>query len=195
MGVEKLEVIKRGKEQVKNKKRRVWIYTCIDVPEDTHGALKQQYEQLRAYGEQLPAEIAGYSSDVGGSKSMERPGLKCFWREAGIREIEVLLVLDGSRLFRNEEERREFLKRTEARGIEVVSVLEGRLTGNKQPFNRELVHSIDHVIASSFGLEGILTQEGRHMEKEKDQEDADDSAGIRTMAGRNRKQPVSMGGG
>lgn len=163
---------------MEDKKKKAWIYTCIDAPEDTHGALKQQYEQLSAYGEQLPAEIAGYSSDVGGSKSMGRPGLKCFWSEAGTREIEVLLILDSSRLSRNEEERREFLKRTEARGIEVVSVLEGSLTGNKQPFNQELVHSIDHAVASGFGLEEILTQGSRHMEKEKEQEGADDSAGI-----------------
>ena len=114
---------------MEDKKRKAWIYTCIDAPEDTHGALKQQYEQLSAYGKKLPAEIAGYSSDVDGSKSMERSGLKCFWGEAGTREIEVLLILDGSRISRNEEERREFLKRTKARGIEVVSVLEGRLTG------------------------------------------------------------------
>lgn len=163
---------------MEDKKKKAWIYTCIDAPEDTHGALKQQYEQLSAYGEQLPAEIAGYSSDVGGSKSMERPGLKCFWSEAGAREIEVLLVLEGFRLSRDEEERREFLKRTKARGIEVVSVLEGNLTGNKQPLNKEFVHSIDHAVASSFGLEEILTQGGRHMEKEKEQEDADDSAGV-----------------
>lgn len=163
---------------MKDKKRKTWIYTCIDAPEDTHGALKQQYEQLSAYGEQLPAEIEGYSSDMGGSKSMERPGLKCFWNEAGIREIDVLMVLDGSRISRNEKERREFFKRTEARGIEVVSVLEGRLTGNKQPFNQEFARSIDHAVASSFGLEEILTQGNRHMEKEKDQEDTDDPAGI-----------------
>lgn len=150
------------------KKRKAWIYTCIDAPEDTHGALKQQYEQLSAYGKQLPAEIAGYSSDMGGSKSMERPGLKCFWREAGIREIEILLILDSSRISRNEDQRKEFLKRTKERGIEVISVLEGSLTSDYKSLSPEIVRYIDHMVATSFGLGEVLAQGSYHTEKEKE---------------------------
>lgn len=164
---------------MEGKKRKAWIYTCIDAPEDTHGALKQQYEQLSAYGKQLPAEIAGYSSDMGGSKSMERPGLKCFWREAGIREIEILLILDSSRISRNEDQRKEFLKRTKERGIEVISVLEGSLTSDYKSLSPEIVRYIDHMVATSFGLGEVLAQGNHHTEKEKEQgEKTNDSAGI-----------------
>lgn len=114
---------------MEDRKRKAWLYTCIDASEDTHGALKQQYEQLDTYGKQLPVEEAGCSSDVGGSENMGRPGLKCFWEESGTREIEVLLVLDSCRISRNKEECREFIKRAEMRGIEVVSILEGKING------------------------------------------------------------------
>ena len=50
-----------------NRKKKAWIYTRIDAPEDSHGTLKKQYEQLNTYGEQLRVEIAGSSSDMGES--------------------------------------------------------------------------------------------------------------------------------
>lgn len=163
---------------MEDRKRKAWLYTCIDAPEDTHGALKQQYEQLNAYGKQLPVEEAGCSSDVGGSMSMDRPGLKCFWREAGIREIEVLLILDSTRISRNEDQYREFIKRTKERGIEIVSVLEGSLTSDDKSLSPEVVRYIDHAVATSFGLEKVLAQGNYHTEKEKKQEGKNDSAGI-----------------
>ncbi len=163
---------------MEDRKRKAWFYTCIDAPEDTHGALKQQYEQLDAYGKQLPVEEAGCSSDVGGSMSMERPGLKCFWRETGVRVIEVLLILDSSRISRNEDQRREFIKRTKERGIEVISVLEGKLTSNDKSLSPGLVRYIDHAVAASFGLEEVPAQGNYHTEKEKEQEGKNDPARV-----------------
>ena len=40
-----------------DRKKKAWIYTRIDAPEDSHGTLKKQYEQLNTYGEQLRMEI------------------------------------------------------------------------------------------------------------------------------------------
>ena len=85
---------------MENRKKKAWIYTHIDAPEDCHGALKKQYEQLNTYGEQLQTEIAGSSSDTGGRPGLGRPGLNLFLEAKDSRGIEVLLVLDSTRIFR-----------------------------------------------------------------------------------------------
>ena len=34
------------KRSMDDRKKKAWIYTRIDAPEDSHGTLKKQYEQL-----------------------------------------------------------------------------------------------------------------------------------------------------
>ncbi len=117
-----------GKEtEMEHRKKKAWIYARIDAPEDSHGTLKQQYGQLNIYREQLGLEIAGCSSDLGGTTGLERPGLDLFLEEKESREIEVLLVLDPSRISRDEKLCQSFLLQMEKNGIEVYSPLEGRL--------------------------------------------------------------------
>ena len=121
----------RAKKQIERKrsmddrKKKAWIYTRIDAPEDSHGTLKKQYEQLNTYGEQLRVEIAGSSSDMGETAGLERPGLDLFLEEKDSRGIEVLLVLDSSRISRDKELVTDFLLRMHQCGIEVCSPLEG----------------------------------------------------------------------
>ena len=117
---------------MENRKKKAWIYTHIDAPEDSHGALKKQYEQLNTYGEQLQTEIAGSSSDVGGGSGANRPGLDLFLEAKDSRGIEVLLVLDTSRISRDEKQCGEFLRQMAKCRIEVCSPLEGRLSA-RQP--------------------------------------------------------------
>lgn len=117
---------------MENRKKKAWIYTHIDAPEDSHGALKKQYEQLNTYGEQLQTEIAGSSSDMGGTAGLKRPGLDLFLEAKDSRGIEVLLVLDLSRISRDEKQCREFLLRMARCGIEVCSPLEGLLSASLQ---------------------------------------------------------------
>lgn len=113
---------------MEHRKKKAWIYTHIDAPEDSHGALKKQYGQLNTYGEQLGLEIAGCSSDMGGETGSERPGLKLFLEEKDNRGIEVLLILDSSRLFRDQKQCQEFLFRMAKSRIQVYSPLEGMLS-------------------------------------------------------------------
>ena len=115
-----------------NRKKKAWIYTRIDAPEDSHGTLKKQYEQLNTYGEQLRVEIAGSSSDMGETIGLERPGLDLFLEEKNGRGIEVLLVLDSSRISRDKNLYREFLLRMTKSRIEVCSPLEGILSVSPQ---------------------------------------------------------------
>ena len=117
---------------MENRRKKAWIYTHIDAPEDSHGALKKQYEQLNTYGEQLQAEIAGSSSDTGGKPGLGRPGLELFLEAKESRGIEVLLVLDSTRISRDGKLYREFLLRMEKSGIKVCSPLEGILSASLQ---------------------------------------------------------------
>lgn len=117
---------------MENRKKKAWIYTHIDAPEDSHGALKKQYEQLNTYGEQLQTEIAGSSSDMGGTAGLKRPGLDLFLEAKESRGIDVLLVLDSSRISRDEKLCREFLLQMARSGIEVCSPLEGILSARPQ---------------------------------------------------------------
>ena len=117
---------------MENRKKKAWIYTHIDAPEDSHGALKKQYEQLNTYGEQLQTEIAGSSSDMGETAGLKRPGLDLFLGEKESRGIEVLLILDVSRISRDEKQCREFLLQMARCGIEVCSPLEGILSASLQ---------------------------------------------------------------
>ena len=115
-----------------DRKKKAWIYTRIDAPEDSHGTLKKQYEQLNTYGEQLRVEIAGSSSDMGETAGLDRPGLDLFLEEKDSRGIEVLLVLDSSRISRDKTLCREFLLRMTKSRIEVCSPLEGILSASPQ---------------------------------------------------------------
>lgn len=117
---------------MENRKKKAWIYTHIDAPEDSHGALKKQYEQLNTYGEQLQTEIAGSSSDMGETAGLKRPGLDLFLEAKESRGIEVLLILDVSRISRDEKQCREFLLQMARCGIEVCSPLEGILSASLQ---------------------------------------------------------------
>lgn len=110
---------------MKNRRKKTWIYTHIDAPEDNHGALKKQYEQLNTYGEQLQTEIAGSSRDMERAAGLKRPGLDLFLEAKDSRGIEVLLVLGSSRLSRDEKQCMEFLLQMARCGIKVCSPLEG----------------------------------------------------------------------
>lgn len=110
------------------RKKKAWIYTRIDAPEDSHGTLKQQYKQLSAYGEQLQMEIAGCSSDMGNTPGLERPGLDLFLKEKEKRGIGTLLVLEPSRISRDKELCGKFLFQMWQNGIDVYSSLEGILS-------------------------------------------------------------------
>ena len=126
----------RGGKGIVNRTETTGIYTHIDAPEDSHGALKKQYEQLNTYGEQLRTEIAGSSSDTGGTAGLKRPGLDLFLEEKESRGIEVLLILDSSRISRDEKLCREFLFQMVRCGIEVCSPLEGFLSASLQQTRR-----------------------------------------------------------
>lgn len=127
---------RQRRRKMENRKKKAWIYTRIDAPEDSHGTLKKQYEQLNTYGEQLQMKIAGSSSDMGEETGLERSGLNLFLEAKDSREIEVLLILDSSRISRDKNLCGEFLRQMAKGGIEVCSPLEGILSVSPQQTRR-----------------------------------------------------------
>lgn len=67
---------------------------------------------------------------------MGRPGLNLFLEAKESRGIEVLLVLDASRISRDEKQCGEFLRQMAKGGIEVCSPLEGSLSASLQQTRR-----------------------------------------------------------
>lgn len=59
-------------------KKRAWVYCRIDAPEDAHGALKGQRQQLMDYADQMNFIVAGSSEDLASGLSFDRPGLNRF---------------------------------------------------------------------------------------------------------------------
>lgn len=60
--------------------KSAWTYCRIDAPEDTHGALKGQYERLETYAAQMGFTIFGSSQDLGSDLNPDRPACKLFWK-------------------------------------------------------------------------------------------------------------------
>lgn len=66
-----------------NQKKRAWVYCRIDAPEDTHGTLKDQRQQLMDYAEQMGFIVVGSSEDMANSLSLDRLGLNRLTEAAG----------------------------------------------------------------------------------------------------------------
>lgn len=72
--------------------KRAWIYCRIDTPEDLHGALKRQRQQLMDYAEQMGFEVAGSSEDTGTSKESGWPGLILAEQATKEQQIDALIL-------------------------------------------------------------------------------------------------------
>lgn len=108
-------------------KRKAWIYCRIDAPEDTHGMLKAQREQLMDYAEQMGFQVEGTSSDLAWGPGQVRPGWEYFLKTAPLRQAEVLLVHNLSRIHRDTCRALSVLAQLRKMGITVYSPLEGKL--------------------------------------------------------------------
>jgi DNA invertase Pin-like site-specific DNA recombinase len=112
-------------------KKSAWIYCRIDAPEDTHGALKGQYERLETYATQMGFTVVGSSQDLGSCLNFDRPGLQAVLEAAKVESFQVLLVDSMSRIGRDEVTTKAFIKTLISYGIIVFSPLEGKISMSK----------------------------------------------------------------
>ena len=53
-----------------NKKKKAWVYTRIDAPEDRYGSLKRQDQKLTEYASRMGWEVVGHSQDTGSCRDI-----------------------------------------------------------------------------------------------------------------------------
>lgn len=108
-------------------KKSAWIYCRIDAPEDTHGALKGQYERLETYAAQMGFAVVGSSQDLGSGLSFDRPGLQAVLEAAKAGSFQVLLVDSMSRIGRDMAKIVNFIQTISDFGISIYSPMEGEI--------------------------------------------------------------------
>lgn len=108
-------------------KKRAWVYCRIDAPEDTHGALKGQRQQLMDYAEQMGFTVAGSSEDLASGNKFDYPGLNRVIEAAQAGKMDVLIVHDVSRIGGDTCLAMECLERLCQMGVQTYSPLEGVL--------------------------------------------------------------------
>ena len=108
-------------------KKSAWIYCRIDAPEDTHGALKGQYERLETYAAQMGFAVVGSSQDLGNGLNFDRPGLQAVLEAAKAGSVQVLLVDSVSRIGWDMEKTINFIQTINNCGISIYSPMEGEI--------------------------------------------------------------------
>ena len=108
-------------------KKSAWIYCRIDAPEDTHGALKGQYERLEIYAAQIGFTVVGSSQDLGSGLNFDRPGLQTVLEAAKAGCFQVLLVDSVSRIGRDTAKTINFIQAISDCGISIYSPMEGEI--------------------------------------------------------------------
>ena len=108
-------------------KKSAWIYCRIDAPEDTHGALKGQYERLEIYAAQIGFTVVGSSQDLGSGLNFDRPGLQTVLEAAKAGSFQVLLVDSVSRIGRDTAKTINFIQAISDFGISIYSPMEGEI--------------------------------------------------------------------
>lgn len=108
-------------------KKRAWAYCRIDAPEDQHGCLKGQRKELLDYAEQMDFEVVGESQDTGSGLSFERNGVTEIMEAAEKGKMDVLLIVNVSRLGRDTAKTMDFIRGLDQLGVELYSPLEGEI--------------------------------------------------------------------
>lgn len=109
-------------------KKKAWLYYHIDAPEDSHGALKGQHQQLMDYAEQMGVEVVGSSCDIGNPQIGGETGLSSFYEAVTQGKADILLLVNPSCIFRNQDKYKQFLAFISLCKIQVYSPLSGRIT-------------------------------------------------------------------
>jgi DNA invertase Pin-like site-specific DNA recombinase len=107
--------------------KSAWIYCRIDAPEDTHGALKGQYERLETYAAQMGFAVVGSSQDLGSGLHFDRPGLQAVLEASKAGSFQILLVDSVSRIGRDMTKTIECINTIMDCGISIYSPMEGEI--------------------------------------------------------------------
>jgi DNA invertase Pin-like site-specific DNA recombinase len=115
-------------EKIMDDKERAWVYCRIDAPEDMHGHLKGQREDLISYAGQMGFEVVGESQDLGSGLRLDRNGLRKVTEAADAGKMDVLLVMNITRIGRVMNQTVEFVHHLNKLGVKIYSPLSGEVT-------------------------------------------------------------------
>lgn len=106
-------------------RNQAWVYCSIDAPEDTHGALKGQRQQLMDYAAQMGFEVAGSSNDLGSLPLFMRDGFRYFLDAVEAGRANTLLIVNPNCLTCSTMQLAQLQALIENCGLQVYSPLTG----------------------------------------------------------------------
>lgn len=100
--------------------KRAWIYCRVahNGPDSTE-VLEMQRHELENYVKEHGFEIVGSSSDIGSGLTMDRPGLLDFHTAAEDGDVDILLIIELSRLGRDANKVTKYWHLLQALGVSV----------------------------------------------------------------------------
>lgn len=110
-----------------SEKKKAWIYTRIDAPEDVSGSLKRQGQNLTTYAEHMGWEIVGHSQDLESDCDMKRPGLQDMTNAVITGEVDVIVISNPSRIIRYVRNINAYAETLQTFGVEVYSPERGKI--------------------------------------------------------------------
>ena len=118
-------------------KKKAWVYTRIDAPEDSTGSLKHQDQKLTEYAEHMAWEIVGHSQDLGPSWDMDRAGLSAATDAIIEGQVGILVISNPSRISRDKRDARAYAETLTQFGGETYSPEWGRIEALSAPVKEE----------------------------------------------------------
>lgn len=108
-------------------KQRAWLYCRIDTPEDTHGSLKGQKENLDSYARQMGFDVVGCSRDLGSGQQFGRTGLTEVMEAAKAGKMDVVIVHSKRRIGRDTQKTLDCIRQLNGFGVTLYSPLDGEI--------------------------------------------------------------------
>lgn len=110
-----------------SEKKKVWVYSRIDAPEDQYGSLKRQDQKLTEYASRMGWEVVGHSQDTGSYRDMNRPGLQALTDAVSQGCVNILVMSGPDRVSRNAKDIIAYAQFLQSFGVEAYSPEQGRI--------------------------------------------------------------------
>ena len=110
-----------------SEKKKVWVYSRIDAPEDQYGSLKRQDQKLTEYALRMGWEVVGHSQDIDSCRDMNRPGLQALTDAVSQGCVNILVVSGPDRVSRNAKDIIDYAEFLQSFGVEAYSPEQGRI--------------------------------------------------------------------
>lgn len=118
--------------------KRAWTYCRIaSSQEDAFFRLEQQKKGLINAAEKMGFYVVGSSEELGSGLDLERPGLTTLKKAALEGQMDVLLLVNLSRISRNFARTLQFLREMEQYGVKVYSINEGEINFKDYTFTQD----------------------------------------------------------